>query len=198
MTIPNQDLKRCSKCKEAKPKTGFYKNGSGYLLAECKKCTIARSKERSQRPEVRKKENEDIRKRRMRIKDAVFAAYGGYKCVCCGETEKLFLSLDHINNDGAKHRKSISGKRTTAGAPFYAWLLRNNFPNGIQVLCMNCQHGKRMNNGVCPHQVRCNDQSKDVELSSSKRIVPFIRLVKGKDMVSSTDESGSGLIKKTG
>jgi hypothetical protein len=35
--------------------------------------------------------------------------------------------------------------------------VRNGFPPGYQVLCMNCNHGKRMNNGVCPHKERCND-----------------------------------------
>jgi hypothetical protein len=30
-------------------------------------------------------------------------------------------------------------------------LRRNNYPEGFQILCMNCQFGKRMNNGVCPH-----------------------------------------------
>jgi hypothetical protein len=27
----------------------------------------------------------------------------------------------------------------------------------VQVLCMNRQHGKLMNNGICPHQGTCND-----------------------------------------
>lgn len=70
---------------------------------------------------------------------AVFAA-------CCGETEPLFLSLDHVNNDGASHRKVIDRRK------LYKWLARNHYPSGFQVLCMNCNHGKFRNGGVCPHQ----------------------------------------------
>jgi hypothetical protein len=35
-------------------------------------------------------------------REAVYAAYGGYKCNCCGESEPMFLSIDHIDNDGAE------------------------------------------------------------------------------------------------
>lgn len=78
------------------------------------------------------------------IKDAVFEAYGGYICSCCGEDIKAFLSIDHIDGGGKKHREDIK-------VDFYSWLKRNNYPSGYQVLCMNCQFGRK-NCGVCPHQ----------------------------------------------
>lgn len=81
------------------------------------------------------------------VKDEVFEAYGGYVCKCCGEKEKAFLTIDHVNNDGAKHRKEV-------GTRLYHWLKNNEFPDGFQVLCMNCQWGKRCCGGVCPHQKR--------------------------------------------
>lgn len=68
----------------------------------------------------------------------------------------MFLTLDHIDNDGGEFRKKELGRRTAAGIHTYRWLKRNGYPDGIQVLCMNCQHGKRMNGGVCPHGT-CND-----------------------------------------
>jgi len=34
-----------------------------------------------------------------------FLAMYGNQCACCGETEKKFLTLDHINNDGTKSEK---------------------------------------------------------------------------------------------
>lgn len=92
--------------------------------------------------------------RRLKVRDAVYRAYGGYVCKCCGETEPKFLSIDHINNDGAEHRRS---NRLQTGEQLYRWLVRNKFPSGFQILCMNCQWGKRNNRGVCPHQERCND-----------------------------------------
>lgn len=81
----------------------------------------------------------------------VFAAYGGYTCNCCNETEPLFLSIDHIDNNGAEERKS--GVYNGSGSAFYNWLRKNKFPSGYQVLCMNCQIGKHKNGGVCPHQI---------------------------------------------
>ena len=182
MTIPSQDLKVCSKCGEGKPLSEYYNRKNGRPLAECKVCTRKRSllyKERNLQY-VRERQVRYGKERRARVKEAVFAAYGGYKCACCGETEKLFLTIDHINNDGAAHRRKIVGKRTGAGYPTYNWLVNNHFPEGYQVLCMNCNHGKRMNDGICPHQVRSNDYSKEVEPSGSKRTAPeALRLVSG-------------------
>ena len=98
----------------------------------------------------RAKEAEVTRRTQARVKSEVYEAYGGYKCRCYGETEPLFLSIDHVHNDGAAMRKAklYSG----SGTGFYQWLRKNKFPDGFQVLCMNCQVGKHKNGGVCPHQ----------------------------------------------
>ena len=186
MVIPSQDLKKCSKCKIVKNLSEFYRNGSGYVLTECKRCSILRTSVRSKIPSVRIKDNTDLCIKRKRIRDAAFAAYGGYKCVCCGESEPSFMTLDHINNDGAAFRRKVYGKRTAAGYHTYLWLAKNGYPNTVQVLCMNCNHGKRMNNGVCPHQVRSNDYPvMGVESSDSKRTAPKLTLVRGEDIVCS-------------
>lgn len=81
-------------------------------------------------------------------------AYGGYKCACCGETEPKFLSLDHIENDGASHRRELGydGNGKGASSATLSWMRKNNYPSGIQVLCMNCNFGKARNGGICPHQ----------------------------------------------
>jgi hypothetical protein len=123
--------------------------------------------------EIKERECLTAKSRRNQIKAIVFAKYSGssqYRCVCCGETELFFLTLDHINNDGAEFRKQNFGFQGAAGYRTYSWLLKNGLPEGLQVLCANCQHGKRMNNGVCPHQVRSNDYPVEgVEPSGSKR-----------------------------
>lgn len=98
---------------------------------------------------LRAAESAKTKRNQDRCRAEVYAAYGGYKCQCCNETEPMFLSIDHINNDGAEERKS--GKYNGSGSAFYLWLCKNNFPSGYQVLCMNCQVGKHKNGGVCPH-----------------------------------------------
>jgi len=86
---------------------------------------------------------EQYRKQR----EDVFTHYG-WECACCGETEPLFLTIDHINNDGNLHRKG----NDTSHNNIYYWLVKNNFPLGFQTLCMNCNVGKHKNNGICPHK----------------------------------------------
>lgn len=89
----------------------------------------------------------------QKVKDQVIQAYGGCICNCCGETEPLFLSIDHINNDGAAHRKALGGRYAGGGKKVYDWIVKSGFPDGFQVLCMNCNWGKHRNHGVCPHRV---------------------------------------------
>jgi transcription elongation factor Elf1 len=83
-------------------------------------------------------------------KNLVFSHYGA-DCRCCGETEVSFLSIDHVNNDG--HLEKWPSGHRIAGRQLYQRIVRDNYPDKYQVLCMNCNHGKRMNNGVCPHEM---------------------------------------------
>ena len=99
---------------------------------------------------LRAAESAKTKRNQDRCRDEVYGAYGGYKCNCCNETERMFLSIDHMDNNGAEERRS--GKYNGGGSAFYNWLRKNNFPEGYQVLCMNCQVGKHRNGGVCPHQ----------------------------------------------
>lgn len=87
-------------------------------------------------------------KRRENSRNLVFKHYGD-KCTCCGEAERVFLTIDHINNDGAEHRRSL---KNMGGSPFFEWLVKNNFPSDFQILCRNCNWGKYANSGICPHQ----------------------------------------------
>lgn len=82
----------------------------------------------------------------LEIKREVFAHYGS-KCACCGESIFEFLSIDHINNDGAAHRKELK----MTGMGFYRWLRRNSYPPGYQLLCLNCNLAKGWY-GICPHK----------------------------------------------
>lgn len=87
------------------------------------------------------------------LRHEAIMAYGGYRCACCYETESLFLTLDHIFNDGAAHRREIAGiSKGNAGGKTWKWLRDHNYPAGFQVLCMNCNFGKFRNGGICPHK----------------------------------------------
>lgn len=97
-------------------------------------------------PSVRERIVTKQRAVRAQQKINAFQAYGGPVCFCCGEHEEKFLSIDHINGDGGKHRKQQG-----SGAILYAWLARHHFPTGFQVLCMNCNWGRRFT-GICPHK----------------------------------------------
>lgn len=85
-----------------------------------------------------------VRKRKIKV---IFHYSKGLMCCsCCGESEIEFLTIDHPNNDGAKHRKEIGG-----GNRFYSWVIKNSFPKGFRVLCMNCNFA-RGRFGKCPHE----------------------------------------------
>ena len=85
---------------------------------------------------------------RATVKVEAFNTYGGPICICCGETEMDFLSIEHRNGDGAEHRRKIGRVN------MYSWLKANDYPQGLglEVLCMNCQTGRRLNSGRCPHE----------------------------------------------
>lgn len=85
-----------------------------------------------------------------RVKQEMLSAYGA-ACQCCGEQEHAFLTLDHVNDDGAAERREVFGTRR-AGVPFYRWLRKQGFPQGRhQILCANCQLAKQTL-GECPHK----------------------------------------------
>lgn len=79
----------------------------------------------------------------IRLRQDIFNAYGK-QCACCGESQKEFLTIDHINGDGAKHRRERNGSN------LYVWLRQNDYPEGFQTLCWNCNCAKHIY-GICPH-----------------------------------------------
>lgn len=84
--------------------------------------------------------------RRWEQRKLIIEAYGG-KCVCCGETEFKFLSLDHIHGGGTKERRE-----GISGFTQYLNIIRNGFPKDkYQILCYNCNMAKGFY-GKCPHQ----------------------------------------------
>ena len=145
-------MKTCKTCKDKKKDIEFPKHSR-----QCQACFKESNRRRSAEYNVRK--NAAIcEKKRIRYalhRKLAFEHYGK-SCACCGERESMFLTIDHINNDGYLHRQN---KISTSHHNVYGWIVRNDFPEGFQVLCMNCNTGKHRNGGVCPHKLsKCNDQ----------------------------------------
>jgi len=85
--------------------------------------------------------------RRANLRAETLDAYGN-RCNCCGESTPEFLSVDHINNDGAAHRREA---KLSGGSRFYEWLKKHGFPKDrFQLLCYNCNFAKGRY-GECPH-----------------------------------------------
>lgn len=80
-------------------------------------------------------------KRRLRA----LAHYGG-SCKCCGENRAEFLSLDHKDGNGNKHRAEVG-----SGSNMVDWIIRNDFPPLFQVMCHNCNQA-RGSYRFCPHE----------------------------------------------
>lgn len=179
-------LKVCAKCREWRK--GYYstrraepKDPSLCRRTDCqnkadpgfKSCSRCRSRTKAyedlHRVDVRRRSNEFY----YRLKDEVFSAYGGYKCSCCGEVHKEFLSIDHINGDGPEHRERLTGSPRN-GQTLYYWLKRNGFPVGFRVLCMNCNFSLG-HHGFCPHhpEVRqpCNIGRKKTTVPTTPSVV---------------------------
>lgn len=125
---PREGLVCCARCNHAKHDTESARKRTAEYRERHKERLALESKEK-------------IRA----LKTEVLMAYGGLRCSCvgCTITEFEFLSIDHIEGGGAKHRKEVSH--------VYRWLKKNNFPPGFRNLCMNCNfsYGRY---GYCPHQ----------------------------------------------
>lgn len=69
---------------------------------------------------------ETARKIRVRRKLEALSHYskGEPKCKCCGVKHLAFLTIDHINGNGRKHRDKVCGGQ--GGTDFYRWLANNN------------------------------------------------------------------------
>ncbi len=168
-------MKRCRICGERKPLRAFALFGEkrpGKRQARCRQCQRARQRQQAAESQrwIREYAAGWHRKNRRlmecaksfvngtgrrefplayyyRVRHEAIMAYGGYRCACCGADEALFLTIDHVNNDGSRHRRQVG-----ASKELFRWLKKNGYPEGFQVLCSNCNQGRYRNGGVCPHK----------------------------------------------
>lgn len=70
----------------------------------------------------------------------------GHQCSCCGESNKVFLTLEHLDGRGAEHRRKRS-----SNSGILVDVKREGWPKDkYTVLCFNCNCGKAKV-GQCPH-----------------------------------------------
>ncbi len=140
-----------------------------YAIPEnCEKAK-ARQRELRKIPEERRKMIErgrkyqktekSIRSRKRfeaKLRLEALAAYskGEMRCQCecgCTEDREVYLELDHVNNDGADHRRAICGTKQ-ASSTWVRALKRLGWPNDppIRTLCCKCNVGRQRNCGQCP------------------------------------------------
>jgi hypothetical protein len=63
----------------------------------------------------------------------------GSACRRCGESNEEILQIDHVNDDGYAQRDT---KHPRGGLQFYKWIIANQFPEDLQILCPNCNWAK--------------------------------------------------------
>ena len=90
-----------------------------------------RTEEGREKERLKNKKSKKVRRRK------VFDILGR-RCVCCGETDEIYLEVDHIFNDGYKDPKG--------GAANIYNIIKAN-PERFQTLCSNCNQAKARNDG---------------------------------------------------
>jgi hypothetical protein len=109
----------CWRCKKKKSKRDFYEHDTS-----CIDCALVRN-----------------RTNRRSLRRIVISHYckGDPHCTArgCGVTCFEVLELDHINGDGKQNREKV-GK----SGQFFRWLINQNFPPIVKVLCANCHRAR--------------------------------------------------------
>jgi hypothetical protein len=104
------------------------------------------NKRREGRQYYQKTRNKQLLRERIKrdlIKRSVLQHYSPeLKCVMCGNSDIRVLSIDHIHGGGSNHYRNLRSQGTT----LYRWLIKNDYPEGYQVLCMNCNFIKAHEN----------------------------------------------------
>lgn len=152
---PLEGKTRCQKCHEKHLEYGRRAKEKALSAGLCRTCLVNQIVEgKSQCQECLDATNQRERDRYQQWREECIQRYGGC-CSCCGLTCQKYLQLDHVNDDGADHRREIANGR---GGSLYKWAVANDFPNRLQLLCANCHQAKTVYGGCSPEDheaMRC-------------------------------------------
>jgi hypothetical protein len=142
------DHRICRKCGVEKTLGEFRRHRPGYPLSytciecwdntkdgKCRRCGGFLVDGKCQRCK------EADKRKHQKIRVAVLRFFGN-KCACCGISESIFLTLDHVNNDGNEHRRKVGQNRIYRLA--YYDIMKGTQPVGLQLLCWNCNSAKHI------------------------------------------------------
>lgn len=131
------------KAMKSRADAGYYeRNGEAVREKRRERWDGMTTEERLDEGRIRRAaQDPDVRRERKRndqtkIKREVIEGYGG-RCACCDNDYMPHLTLDHIHENGAEHRRQENARS------LYRRLRREGFPQGdYQVLCFNCNWAK--------------------------------------------------------
>lgn len=139
----------CRACGIEQPNTTEFfqfRPTTGLLMyGQCRSCKNKKALNRRSVPEHRVSTREKARVKLALLRQEMFD-HLGHSCSCCGETEKIFLGIEHLKGGGREHRRG-------AGSGFLRSIQLEGWPRDkYAVLCHNCNLGKYLNGGtLCPH-----------------------------------------------
>jgi len=93
------------------------------------------------------------------LKIKVLKHYGG-KCEICKTKDLDILTIDHLNNNGAEHRKQYR-----KGMRIYQIIEKENYPPEFQILCFNCNIKKERNRGRSVIKSRCQQMRRNEKVT---------------------------------
>ena len=128
--------KRCTICNRGKTLRLFYRHPamSDGRQSICVSCHKSRS---NQYYRARRQAGEGYAGKGLWL--SAVRCLGGY-CIRCGESDISVLELDHIHDDGKKHRSEMHAYE------IYGWAVSDPYANKrLQVLCRNCNRLKVIN-----------------------------------------------------
>jgi 5-methylcytosine-specific restriction endonuclease McrA len=146
------ETKNCMDCGEPKPLQNFesigWRKGVHRRRAACRSCMKERRAKEVKCSQCGRPNDSDgktcshcrtrHKERALADRQAVFQHYG-HQCSYCGLADEMFLTVDHVHNDGATHRREIGRQ---SGSRLCRWLKARRFPPGFQTLCFNCNCAK--------------------------------------------------------